>query len=103
MRQVWDIGAVLNQKGEWDLEKFCSRYERPLQVTDVSLPGMLLQKGLYQTEPHMELWTIRRSMRYMKDNYEFVEPLKIKWLNLFHIAKEGIGKRCLMHENVLTI
>lgn len=59
---------MLNQKGEWDLEKFCSRYERPVQVIDVSLPGMLLQKGLNQTEPCMELWTIRRIMRYVKDN-----------------------------------
>lgn len=68
MRQVWDIDAVLSQKGEWDLENFCSRYERPVQVIDVSFPGMLLQKGLYQTKPHTELWTIRRIMRYVKDN-----------------------------------
>lgn len=52
MRQVWAVGAVLHQKGKWDPEKFCSRYERPEQVIDVSLPG-ILQRGLCQTEARM--------------------------------------------------
>lgn len=52
MRQVWAVGAVLHQKGKWDPEKFCSRYERPEQVIDVSLPA-ILQRGLCQTEARM--------------------------------------------------
>lgn len=53
MSQVGAVGAVLHQQGKWDHEKFCSRYERPVQVIDVSLPGIFLQEGLYQTEARM--------------------------------------------------
>lgn len=47
-RQVWAACAVLQQR-----DKFCSSYERPVQVTDASLPGILLQKGLHQTQAQM--------------------------------------------------
>lgn len=48
MRQVWAVGAVLQQR-----DNFCSSYERPVQVIDASLPEMLLQKELYQTQAQM--------------------------------------------------
>lgn len=34
-------------------EKFCSSCERPVQVIDASLLGILLQKGLHETQAQM--------------------------------------------------
>lgn len=48
MRHVWAVGAVLQQR-----DKFCSSCEKPVQVIDASIPGMLLQKGLYETQAQM--------------------------------------------------
>lgn len=48
MRQVWAVCAVLQQRDE-----FCSSCERPVGVIDASLPGILLQKGLFQTQAQM--------------------------------------------------
>lgn len=45
MRCVWAVGAVLQQR-----DKFCSSCERAVQVIDASLPEILLQKELYQTQ-----------------------------------------------------
>lgn len=40
--------AVLQQR-----DKFSSSCERPVQIIDATLPGVLLQKGLYQTQAQM--------------------------------------------------
>lgn len=68
MRQVWAVGAVLQQR-----DKFCFSCERRVQVIVASFPGILLQKAQAQMcEQFKGLWGI------IKDNQEFVEPLKIK-------------------------
>lgn len=61
MRRVWAVYAVLQQRDE-----FCSSCERPVQVIDASLPGILLQKGLFQTQAQMG-----SSMTSLKD-YEML-------------------------------
>lgn len=43
MRQVWAVGAVLQQR-----DKFCSSCERRVQVVVASFPGILLQKAQAQ-------------------------------------------------------
>lgn len=43
MRQVWAVGAVLQQR-----DKFCSSCERRVQVIVASFPGILLQKAQAQ-------------------------------------------------------
>lgn len=48
MRQVWAVCAVLQQRDE-----FYSSCERPVRVIDASLPGILLQKELFQTQAQM--------------------------------------------------
>lgn len=64
VREVWVLCAVLHQKGKRDPEKFYPRYERPVQVIDVSLPGILLQRDYVKLKHIWEPWTVRRAVRY---------------------------------------